>query len=61
MLAADPEGLQALRERLETACVPHRAIVESDNPYAGELMAIGLEPRPRNEVRRYVSSLPLLK
>ena len=43
------------------AGVAHRAIRESDPPYDGELLAIGLEPAPREEVRAFVSSLPLLQ
>lgn len=60
VLQADSEGLRALLERLEAADVPHRAIRESDPPYDGDLLAVGLCPAPRNEVRKYVSSLPLL-
>ena len=41
--------------------MPHKAIRENDAPYAGELMAIGLVPGPRSEVRKHVSSLPLLR
>lgn len=61
MLQASPEDLHRLQGTLERESVAHRAIVENDPPYAGELMAIGLEPRPRSEVKKYVKTLPLLK
>jgi hypothetical protein len=56
-----PNELFILLERLRADQVPHAAIIESDEPYAGQLMAIGIAPRPRAEVRRYVSSMPLLR
>jgi hypothetical protein len=60
VLQASPEDLQQLQGTLQRESVAHRAIVEDDPPYSGQLMAIGLEPRPRSEVKRYVKSLPLL-
>lgn len=61
VLQAGSEALSALEERLKAASVPHQAIRESDPPYAGDLLAIGLRPAPRKEVQKYVSSLPLLR
>lgn len=60
VLQASPEDLEELRGRLEAESVPHRAIIENDEPYRGQLMAVGLEPRPRSEVKKYVRSLRLL-
>jgi hypothetical protein len=60
VLAATPEQLEALHHRLEAQCIPHAPVVESDAPYTGQLMALGLAPAPRAELKRYVSSLPLL-
>jgi len=61
VLAACSDELRRLRQVLEAAGVPHRAVIENDEPYCGELMAIGLEPCPRSEVKKYMKSLPLLK
>ena len=41
--------------------VPHVSIVESDAPFSGQLMAIGLPPAPRWKWKRLVSDLPLLR
>lgn len=62
VLVTSPEGLLALEERLCAAGVAHRAIRETGHAqYSGQLTAIGICPRPRREVQRYVSSLPLLR
>ena len=61
VLQADADGLLELEQRLQDGCVPHRAIRENDPPYAGQLLAIGLTPGPKKEVRKHVSSLPLLR
>lgn len=61
VLAATAEELATLEQRLRSASAPHAAIRESDAPYEGQLLAIGLAPAPRNVVRRLVSSLPLLR
>jgi peptidyl-tRNA hydrolase len=61
VLAAPPDQLAALERLLRSEGVPHKAIRENDEPFNGELMAIGLRPAPRDQVQRYVSSLPLLR
>lgn len=61
VLAADQDRLTTLEALLRSQGVPHKAIREHDAPYRGELMAIGLRPAPRDQVQRYVSSLPLLR
>jgi hypothetical protein len=53
--------LQAVEAKLKAAGIPHRAIREPDPPYVGELMAIGIHPIAGEEVRRLLSSLPLVK
>lgn len=57
----DEPSLVAARERLVLACVPHKPIFETDPPYSGQLMAIGVEPGRKEDLRRHLSSLPLLK
>lgn len=61
VLGVDAESLAQLEQRLQDASVPHRAIRESDAPYNGELMAIGIQPCQRSAVRKYLSSFPLLR
>jgi peptidyl-tRNA hydrolase len=61
VLQADAQGLLQLEQLLKDQSVPHRAIRESDEPYTGDLLAIGLCPAPRDQVSKYVSSLPLLR
>lgn len=59
--APDAGSLRDLADRLTAADIPHVTIVESDAPYTGQLMAIGVAPGDRSRVRPLVSSLPLIK
>jgi hypothetical protein len=59
-LAATPRQLDALRARLFEEEVPCVCICEADPPWDGALMAIGLKPAPKSQVRRFVSQLPLV-
>jgi hypothetical protein len=60
VLAARDEGqLVEIEQHLVSRGVAYRAIRETDK--GGELMAIGVEPRPRSMLRRHLSSLPLLR
>lgn len=61
VLGATATQLAELEQRLAAAGVRFSAIRESDPPYNGELLALGIEPRPKAEVRPLVSSLPLLR
>lgn len=61
LTCSDEAVLRSLAARLTAAGVRHRAIIESEGEHAGHLMAIGLEPGDRRVLRKYVSSLPLLK
>ena len=61
-LAAKSElQLLALERRLVSQNIPHAAIRESDAPWDGQLMAIGIAPCDRSIVRKEVSQLPLIK
>lgn len=53
--------LQALSERLFLHGIKHKRIIESDAPWTGQLMAIGIPPQSRNKLKRFLSSCPLLK
>lgn len=57
----DRAALEALRQVLVAAGVVHVAIVESDAPHAGELMALGCAPAPKALLKRFFSSIPLIK
>lgn len=61
VLAGDPRQLQALKERLTAASVPHRTIFEPDPPFLGEVMAIGITPAARHLIKPYVRRLSLLE
>lgn len=58
----DEQTLREYAARLKRACVSHTVIEEPDPPYCGAAMAIGLAPTTRKEeLRRHLSSLPLLR
>jgi hypothetical protein len=55
------EGLNELSYSLFKAGIAHRRIIESDTPYTGQLMAIGIKPGWRSELRKHLSHLRLLR
>ena len=57
----DEEELRLLSDRLTAAGLPHHPIHEPDEPYNGQLMAIGIPPNYKSAYRRYLSNLPLIK
>lgn len=57
----DEPALAALAERLAKHGVAHMTIREPDAPWNGALMSIGLVPARREDLKRHLSSLPLLK
>jgi peptidyl-tRNA hydrolase len=61
VLAAEREKLLELEKFLRENGVKFKAVRESDTPYTGELMSIGLAPQLKNNVRKFLSSLPLLR
>jgi hypothetical protein len=60
VLGASGEALRALERTLTSAGIPHAAIREPDPPYAGALLAIGVQPAPRASLRRHLGKLRLL-
>lgn len=58
---ADEPALIATARRLGEAGVAFKAIREPDAPYGNALMALGLVPRRRSELRKYLSELPLFR
>jgi hypothetical protein len=61
LAARDEAHLRAIADQLDAAAVPLVRIVESDAPHQGALMAVGLRPCQKGDVRRHLSSLPLLR
>ena len=63
VLSADTEeSLRRVAAALHENDVAHTEVCESDAPYAGQLMAIGLElVRDRSLARKVLSCLPLLR
>lgn len=57
----DEGAMRAVSARLKLAGVSHVRVTEPDAPYSGQLMALGLVPARKEDVRRFLSSLPLLK
>lgn len=55
------QALRELAEKLESRGIEHRLVTESQSPYTGQAMAIGVTPMPRMELRRHFSSLPLMR
>lgn len=62
VLAAESEAaLVAVKEKLVRAGIAHVAIREPDAPWNGALMAVGVAPGRKEVLRKFLSSLPLLK
>lgn len=57
----DEEELRALSKRLESSGIAHECINEPDEPYNGQLMAIGLPPSYKSTYRKFLSNLPLIR
>lgn len=57
----DEAALRAVKARLSLTQVALVAVYEPDPPFNGQLMALGLVPVRKEAVRRFLSSLPLLK
>ncbi len=61
LTARDEAALRAVSARLRLAGVELVEVREPDAPWNGALMALGLRPKRKEELRRLVSSLPLLR
>lgn len=55
------EALVREADRLEKAKLQITRIYEPDAPYCGAMMAFGIAPARKEDIRRHVSCLPLLK
>lgn len=62
LATATEAELTQVRDRLEAAGIAFSEVVEAAGPFAGQLMAIGVEPvHDRAPIRKVVSHLPLIK
>ncbi len=57
----DEQALKTLLSKLLKAGIPLRPIVECDEPHSGQLMAIGIAPCLKEVIRKYLSSISLIK
>lgn len=60
LVVPDEAALQDLSIKLKNAEIRHSRITESDAPYNGQLMAIGVRPDIKDKLKKYLSNLPLL-
>jgi hypothetical protein len=58
--AKDEVALRALSARLTAGGIEHRLIVESDPPYSGQAMAIGVRPMDRKRLKPFLSTFALV-
>lgn len=59
--ARDEVHLALIAKRLRLAGVRFTMIREPDAPYRGALMALGLHPARKEELRRHLSDVPKLR
>lgn len=59
--ARDEVHLSLIAKKLRLAGIHFTQIREPDAPYLGALMALGLHPRRKEELRRHLSELPMVK
>lgn len=57
----DESALRKLGDTLLAAGLSRHMIVESDAPFEGQAMAIGIPPCDRKPLKKYLSCFPLLK
>lgn len=61
LAVADEASLEKVAAHLRKNGVTFVSITEPEPPWDGALMALGLHPKRKEELRRYLSSLPLLR
>ncbi len=58
----DESSLTSMAEKLWAAQIPHKVIVETDGPFADQMMTIGIFPTTdRDRIRKLTGSLPLVR
>jgi len=61
LVVNNEEELKNLSYDLFMAGIPHKSILEPDAPWNGQIMAIGVCPAPRKELKKFFSKLKLLR
>ena len=61
LVLPDEASLWRLADLLRREKIDHRAIIEADGPFAGQLLAVGIAPQRKEKLRKHLASLPLLK
>jgi hypothetical protein len=62
LVVPDETSLRRVAEALGRESLTHKLIVEDAGPFAGQAMALGIEPTTdRQAIRRVTSALPLVK
>jgi len=55
------DALEGLAAKLAASGIAHARIEEPDAPWSGELMALGVVPARKEGLKKYFSSIPLLR
>lgn len=62
LVVPDELALRRIADALGERSLTHKLIVEDAGPYAGQAMALGIEPSAdRTAIRKVVSALPLVR
>jgi hypothetical protein len=61
LVAKNEADLNDISFQLFKAGIKHKRIVESDEPWNNQLMAIGIPPMPRSKLKKLLSKYPLLR
>lgn len=62
LVVPDEGSLRRIAEALGDKSLTHKLIVEDAGPFAGQAMAIGVDPTTdRNAIRKVTSALPLVR
>ena len=61
LAVSDEQSLLLVEQKLSLAGIEFVAIREPDEPYCGQILAIGIKPQPRNKLRKLLANLPLYR
>jgi hypothetical protein len=61
LAVSDEAALHKAAAFLKSKGVTFVEVTEPDPPWNGQLMALGFQPKPKEELYRYLSTFPLLR
>lgn len=61
LVVPDEAALRAVADKLDEHGIKYVTIIESDRPYTDQVMALGCIPGRKEDLRRALSALPLLR